>query len=243
MVKEGKKLLITELGLMTVDMLTEYFKGLISIPFSAQMEAHLDEIAEHKTTKEAVLHSFYDPFAEDLKVAEEKIPHVEIPLEVSDVPCDKCGKMMVIREGRFGKFLACPGFPDCRNTKPILVKIGVKCPKCGGELIERKTKTGKIFYGCEKYPDCDFTTWDKPLNEACGKCGGMLVEHVERNGRKQKFCSNPECADARPVRPSAAKTTTATTTIKTAAKKTTTRKTAAKKTTTKAAAAKKGTKA
>ena len=244
-VKEGKKLLITELGLMTVDMLTEYFKGLISIPFSAQMEAHLDEIAEHKTTKEAVLHSFYDPFAEDLKVAEEKIPHVEIPLEVSDVPCDKCGKMMVIREGRFGKFLACPGFPDCRNTKPILVKIGVKCPKCGGELIERKTKTGKIFYGCEKYPDCDFTTWDKPLNEACGKCGGMLVEHVERNGRKQKFCSNPECADARPVRPSGAKTTTATTTTKTSTKKTktTTRKTAAKKTTTKAAATKKGTKA
>lgn len=243
-VKEGKKLLITELGLMTVDMLTEYFKGLISIPFSAQMEGQLDEIAEHKTTKEAVLHSFYDPFAQDLKVAEEKIPHVEIPLEVSDVPCDKCGKMMVIREGRFGKFLACPGFPDCRNTKPILVKVGVKCPKCGGEIIERKTKTGKIFYGCEKYPDCDYTSWDKPLNEECTKCGHMLVEHVERNGRKQKFCSNPECADARPVRVVAAKTTTAT--KATTAKKTTTRKTtAAKKTTktTKAAATKKGTKA
>ena len=243
-VKEGKKLLITELGLMTVDMLTEYFKGLISIPFSAQMEGQLDEIAEHKTTKEAVLHSFYDPFAQDLKVAEEKIPHVEIPLEVSDVPCDKCGKMMVIREGRFGKFLACPGFPDCRNTKPILVKVGVKCPKCGGEIIERKTKTGKIFYGCEKYPDCDYTSWDKPLNEECTKCGHMLVEHVERNGRKQKFCSNPECADARPVRVVAAKTTTAA--KATTAKKTTTRKTtAAKKTTktTKAAATKKGTKA
>ena len=243
-VKEGKKLLITELGLMTVDMLTEYFKGLISIPFSAQMEGQLDEIAEHKTTKEAVLHSFYDPFAQDLKVAEEKIPHVEIPLEVSDVPCDKCGKMMVIREGRFGKFLACPGFPDCRNTKPILVKVGVKCPQCGGEIIERKTKTGKIFYGCEKYPDCDYTSWDKPLNEECAKCGHMLVEHVERNGRKQRFCSNPECADARPVRIVAAKTTTTTKTA--TAKKTTTRKTtAAKKTTktTKAAATKKGTKA
>ena len=243
-VKEGKKLLITELGLMTVDMLTEYFKGLISIPFSAQMEGQLDEIAEHKTTKEAVLHSFYDPFAQDLKVAEEKIPHVEIPLEVSDVPCEKCGKLMVIREGRFGKFLACPGFPDCRNTKPILVKVGVKCPKCGGEIIERKTKTGKIFYGCEKYPDCDYTSWDKPLNEECSKCGHMLVEHVERNGRKQKFCSNPECADARPVRAVAAKTTTAA--KATTAKKMTTRKTtAAKKTTktTKAAATKKGTKA
>ena len=242
-VKEGKKLLITELGLMTVDMLTEYFKGLISIPFSAQMEGQLDEIAEHKTTKEAVLHSFYDPFAQDLKVAEEKIPHVEIPLEVSDVPCDKCGKLMVIREGRFGKFLACPGFPDCRNTKPILVKVGVKCPKCGGEIIERKTKTGKIFYGCEKYPDCDYTSWDKPLNEECSKCGHMLVEHVERNGRKQKFCSNPECADARPVRAVAAKTTTAA--KATTDKKTTTRKTtAAKKTTrTTKAATKKGTKA
>ena len=242
-VKEGKKLLITELGLMTVDMLTEYFKGLISIPFSAQMEGQLDEIAEHKTTKEAVLHSFYDPFAQDLKVAEEKIPHVEIPLEVSDVPCEKCGKLMVIREGRFGKFLACPGFPDCRNTKPILVKVGVKCPKCGGEIIERKTKTGKIFYGCEKYPDCDYTSWDKPLNEECSKCGHMLVEHVERNGRKQKFCSNPECADARPIRAVAAKTTTAA--KATTAKKTTTRKTtAAKKTTrTTKAATKKGTKA
>lgn len=240
-VKEGKKLLITELGLMTVDMLTEYFKGLISIPFSAQMEGQLDEIAEHKTTKEAVLHSFYDPFAQDLKIAEEKIPHVEIPLEVSDVPCEKCGKMMVIREGRFGKFLACPGFPECRNTKPILVKVGVKCPKCGGEIIERKTKTGKIFYGCEKYPDCDYTSWDKPLNETCAKCGHMLVEHVERNGRKQKFCSNPECADARPVRTAAV--VKKTTTVKAiAAKKTTTRKTAAKKTT-KAAATKKGTKA
>lgn len=242
-VKEGKKLLITELGLMTVDMLTEYFKGLISIPFSAQMEGQLDEIAEHKTTKEAVLHSFYDPFAQDLKVAEEKIPHVEIPLEVSDVPCEKCGKMMVIREGRFGKFLACPGFPECRNTKPILVKVGVKCPKCGGEIIERKTKTGKIFYGCEKYPDCDYTSWDKPLNETCEKCGHMLVEHVERNGRKQKFCSNPECTDARPVRVVAAKTTTTAKAV--TAKKTTTRKTtAAKKTTktTKAAATKKGTK-
>ena len=204
-VKDGKKLLVTELGLMTVDMLTQYFKGLISIPFSAQMEEQLDEIAEHKTTKENVLHSFYDPFAKDLKVAEAEIPHVDIPLEVSDVPCDKCGKMMVIREGRFGKFLACPGFPECRNTKPILVKIGVKCPKCGGEIIERKTKTGKIFYGCEKYPECDFTSWDKPLNEKCSKCGSLLVEHVERNGKKKTFCLNPDCADARPVRTTAAK--------------------------------------
>lgn len=222
-VKEGKKLLVTELGIMTVDMLTQYFKGLISIPFSAQMEEQLDEIAEHHVTKEQVLHEFYDPFAKDLKVAEAEIPHVDIPLEVSDVPCEKCGRMMVIREGRFGKFLACPGFPECRNTKPILVKIGVKCPKCGGEIIERKTKTGKVFYGCEKYPECDFTSWDKPLNEKCAKCGAMLVEHVERNGKKKTYCLNPECEDARPVRAAAKASGAAKTTTKaaktTAAKK------------------------
>ena len=216
-VKEGKKLLVTELGIMTVDMLTQYFKALISIPFSAQMEEQLDEIAEHKATKEQVLHNFYDPFEKDLKVAEAEIPHVDIPLEVSDVPCDKCGKMMVIREGRFGKFLACPGFPECRNTKPILVKIGVKCPQCGGDIIERKTKTGKVFYGCEKYPECDFTSWDKPLNETCSKCGAMLVEHTDRSGKKKNYCLNPECADARPVRAAVTKTAD---TEKTAAKKT-----------------------
>ncbi len=216
-VKEGKKLLVTELGIMTVDMLTQYFKALISIPFSAQMEEQLDEIAEHKATKEQVLHNFYDPFEKDLKVAEAEIPHVDIPLEVSDVPCDKCGKMMVIREGRFGKFLACPGFPECRNTKPILVKIGVKCPQCGGDIIERKTKTGKVFYGCEKYPECDFTSWDKPLNETCSKCGAMLVEHTDRSGKKKNYCLNPECADARPVRATVTKTAD---TEKTAAKKT-----------------------
>ena len=216
-VKEGKKLLVTELGIMTVDMLTQYFKALISIPFSAQMEEQLDEIAEHKATKEQVLHNFYDPFEKDLKVAEAEIPHVDIPLEVSDVPCDKCGKMMVIREGRFGKFLACPGFPECRNTKPILVKIGVKCPQCGGDIIERKTKTGKVFYGCEKYPECGFTSWDKPLNETCSKCGAMLVEHTDRSGKKKNYCLNPECADARPVRAAVTKTAD---TEKTAAKKT-----------------------
>ena len=108
--------------------------------------------------------------------------------------------MMVIKEGRFGKFLACPNFPNCRNAKPIVKKIGVPCPVCGGDIIERRTKTGKIFYGCEKYPECQFTTWDLPLNESCPKCGQMLVEHTERNGRKRKYCSNPECANARPVR-------------------------------------------
>lgn len=238
-VKEAKKLLVTELGIMTVDMLTEYFKGLINIGFTAQMEEKLDEVAEKKHTKDEVLSEFYGPFKKDLDHAGVAIPIVEIPLEVSDVPCDKCndGTMMVIREGRFGKFLACPNFPKCRNTKPILHPIGVKCPKCGADILERKSKTGKVFYGCEKYPECDYTTWDKPLNEKCPDCGAMMVEHVERNGSKRKFCSNLECSKARPVyasKTAAAKTTEAKTTATkktTAAKKTTAKKTTATKTT------------
>lgn len=242
-VKDAKKLLVTELGIMTVDMLTEYFKGLINIGFTAQMEEKLDEVAEKKHTKDEVLSEFYGPFKKDLDHAGVAIPIVEIPLEVSDVPCDKCndGTMMVIREGRFGKFLACPNFPKCRNTKPILHPIGVKCPKCGADILERKSKTGKVFYGCERYPDCDYTTWDKPLSEECPECKHMMVEHVERNGSKRKFCSNPECSKARPVyasKTAAAKTTEAKTTAtkkttaakKTTAKKTTATKTAAKKT-------------
>lgn len=241
-VKDAKKLLVTELGIMTVDMLTEYFQGLINIGFTAQMEEKLDEVAEKKHTKDEVLSEFYGPFKKDLDHAGVAIPIVEIPLEVSDVPCDKCndGTMMVIREGRFGKFLACPNFPKCRNTKPILHPIGVKCPKCGADILERKSKTGKVFYGCERYPDCDYTTWDKPLNEECPECKHMMVEHVERNGSKRKFCSNPECSKARPVyasKTAAAKTTEAKTTAtkkttaakKTTAKKTTATKTAAKK--------------
>lgn len=238
-VKEAKKLLVTELGIMTVDMLTEYFKGLINIGFTAQMEEKLDEVAEKKHTKDEVLSEFYGPFKKDLDHAGVAIPIVEIPLEVSDVPCDKCnnGTMMVIREGRFGKFLACPNFPKCRNTKPILHPIGVKCPKCDADILERKSKTGKVFYGCEKYPECDYTTWDKPLNEKCPDCGAMMVEHVERNGSKRKFCSNPECSKARPAyasKTAAAKTTEAKTTATkktTAAKKTTAKKTTATKTT------------
>lgn len=249
-VKEAKKLLVTELGIMTVDMLTEYFKGLINIGFTAQMEEKLDEVAEKKHTKDEVLSEFYGPFKKDLDHAGVAIPIVEIPLEVSDVPCDKCndGTMMVIREGRFGKFLACPNFPKCRNTKPILHPIGVKCPKCGADILERKSKTGKVFYGCERYPDCDYTTWDKPLNEECPECKHMMVEHVERNGSKRKFCSNPECSKARPVyasKTAAAKTTEAKTTATkktTAAKKTTAKKTTATKTATKkTTAAKKNT--
>lgn len=191
--KEGKKLVPTELGFLTLDLLTNYFKTFIDIPFSAALEAELDEVAEHEEDKNQVLEKFYQPFAESLAIADKEIPVVDIPLEVTDIPCEKCGRMMVIRQGRFGSFLACPGFPECRNTKPILKKIGIKCPKCGGEIIERKSKRGKYFYGCEAYPQCDFTSWDKPTLEPCPKCGSMQYEKVERNGNKKSYCSNDNC--------------------------------------------------
>ena len=221
-VKEGKKLLITELGNQTTDMLTEFFAKLISIHFSAEMESYLDQIAEEKLNWVEVLKHFYGPFMEDVRRFGEECPALPpAPPEVSDVQCEKCGAMMVIKEGRFGKFLACPNFPNCRNAKPIVKKIGVPCPDCGGEIIERRTKTGKIFYGCENYPECQFTTWDLPLNESCPKCGHMLMEHTERNGRKRKFCSNTECANARPVRVAAKEAAPAKTATTTKARKTT----------------------
>ena len=194
--KEGKKLLPTELGKLTIDMLTQYFSPFIDVPFSAHMESELDAISEHRTDKETVLQEFYGPFEKALKVADENIPVVEKPVIVSDVKCEKCGRFMVVKEGRHGKFLACPGFPECRNTKPILVKVGVKCPQCGGELIERHSKTGRLFYGCANYPTCRFTSWDKPTSEKCPQCGSMMVEHKERNGKTVLHCSNEKCPNA-----------------------------------------------
>ena len=196
--KDGKKLVPTELGILTLELLTNYFSNLIDIPFSAELESELDEVADNKIDKNKVLQRFYNPFAEALAVAEKEMPVVEIPVEVSDVKCDKCGRMMVYKHGRFGTFLACPGFPECRNTKAILKKTGINCPKCGlGEVIERKTKRGRVFYGCERYPECDFTTWDKPVKDPCPKCKGMLVEKTGKNGTKNIYCSNAACENSK----------------------------------------------
>jgi DNA topoisomerase-1 len=193
-----------------VDLLTQYFKEVINIPFSAQLETELDEIAEHKEDKLDILKKFYDPFSKLLKVAEVAIPKVDLPVEVSDVKCEKCGRMMVVKEGRYGKFLACPGFPACRNTKPILVKAGVTCPDCGGDVIVRKTKTGRIFYGCSNYPTCKFTSWDKPsATEKCPECGHYMVEHQERGGKIKLYCSNVKCPNALPRHTVRHKVTTA----------------------------------
>ena len=183
----------TELGFVVVDMLEEYFKDIVDVKFTATMENELDEIAEGKLSKNRLLQEFYVPFAATLTKADDAIGHVELPVEVSDVQCELCGRMMVVKQGRFGKFLACPGFPECRNTKPFLKDTGAKCPKCGGSIVERRTRRGRFFYGCRNYPDCDFVTWDQPQAEPCKACGALVLKHHFKNGRALSYCCNDAC--------------------------------------------------
>ena len=199
-VRDGKKLMATELGVKVADMLTGHFGDIINIPYSARMENELDAIAAHQVEKEKTLADFYKPFEQLLEEADRVIPKDPPPLQLSGEKCELCGKDMVIREGRFGKFQACSGFPQCHNTKPLLVTIGVPCPKCGGEVTQRRTKTGRVFYGCEHYPECDFTSWDRPTDKPCPVCGKQLLERTEGNGRIKYFCSDPECTNAAPKR-------------------------------------------
>lgn len=232
--KEQKKLVITDLGKHVNEMLTNSFPNLIDIPFSAVMEERLDNIAAAKENWVKVLHDFYGPFHASILKADAELPREPMPDPKSDVLCDQCndGTYLVIKEGRFGKFLACPNFPRCRNTKPIVEKLGVPCPKCGRDIIEKKSRTGKLFYGCEGYPDCDYTSWDKPLKTLCPECGAMQVQHKGFTRRLVTYCTNPECKRFGP------KKTVAKSEGETASKQRATRKTAAAKTSKSKAAAK-----
>jgi len=191
--RSEKRFAPTELGMVVVELLQEYFPDIVDVDFTAGLEDRLDDIAEGERSRAAVLKDFYNPFATTLAHAEEEIGHVELPVEVSDVPCENCGRMMVVKHGRYGNFLACPGFPACRNAKPIVKEIGVNCPKCDGVIVERRTKRGKTFYGCTNYPECQYTSWDMPLNEKCEVCGSIKVRHNFRQGRFTIMCSNEEC--------------------------------------------------
>lgn len=229
-VRENKQFYPTELGMIVVEMLKNHFPDIINVEFTADMEEKLDQIAEGDQEWSEVLREFYLPFKETLEKAEEVIGKVKVADEVSEEICEQCGKNMVIKLGRFGKFLACPGFPECRNTKPLLEPTGVACPKCDGEMVIRRSKKGRKFYGCSKYPECQFVTWDAPTNEKCPHCGFMMVEKNSRGKEKQLLCANEECpskgmagADDKDTKQGKSTTKAAT---KTAAKKTT--KTAAK---------------
>ena len=191
-VREKKVLSPTELGMIVNDIISEHFKEIVDVTFTANMEESLDSVEGGNESWTKIIDDFYKPFAIQLKDAEEKIGNVEIKDEVSDVVCDKCGAMMVYKQGKFGKFLACPEFPKCRNTKTIVKEIGVPCPKCGSQVIEKKSRRGKVFYGCEKFPECDFTSWNKPTTQKCEKCGGVLFERVGRG--KKLYC--PQCEES-----------------------------------------------
>lgn len=177
-IREQKTLKPTELGEATTNLLKSRFPKFVNAKFTAQMETFLDEVSEGKEEYVQVLREFYDDLEETLKKAKEEMKGVKIELEEdkTDIPCEKCGRLMVIKTGRFGKFLACPGYPDCKNTKPLIQETGAKCPKCGGDVIQRKSKKGYVFYGCSNYPDCDFITWDVPTKELCPECKSNLFK-------------------------------------------------------------------
>ncbi len=190
-VRNKKNLVPTELGMVVTSLMSEHFENIVDVKFTANMEENLDKIEDGKKEWRGIISDFYTPFMETVEQAEEKIGDIEIKDEVSDVVCDKCGALMVYKHGRFGRFLACPSFPKCRNTKAIVKEIGIKCPKCGKDVIEKKSKRGKIFFGCTGYPECDFTSWDRPTNEKCPVCGGIMYEKLTRGNKK--YC--PVCAE------------------------------------------------
>lgn len=188
---DTKRFVPTELGEIVLKLIVEFFPEIINIDFTAQMETSLDEVEEGKKDWIAIIDSFYKGFSERLSKAESEMESVTIKDEPSGIICEKCGHEMVYKIGRFGKFLACSNFPECRNTKPILKKTGVTCPKCGkGEVVERRSKKSRIFYGCDRYPECDFVSWDKPIQRECPKCGSYLVEKKNKNG---KTVQCPKC--------------------------------------------------
>ncbi|HHW47996.1 MAG TPA: type I DNA topoisomerase [Clostridiaceae bacterium] len=191
-VKEKKQFYPTELGRIVTDIMKKHFTDIVDVEFTAQLEKKLDDVEEGEKNWVDLMKEFYSQFINAYKEAESKIEEIEIPDEVSDVVCEKCGRNMVIKSGKFGKFLACPGFPDCRNTKPILEEAGVNCPKCGGKVLIKKTKKGMKYLGCENYPKCTFLSWDKVAGENCPKCGNFMLKKF--SGKKIViFCSKENC--------------------------------------------------
>ena len=186
--KENKNLYVTELGEAVNSIMMKAFPVIVDVNFTANMESLLDGVADGSIQWKTVVRNFYPDLDEAVKNAEKELEEVKIEDEVTDIPCDVCGRMMVVKYGPHGKFLACPGFPECRNTKPYLEKIGVACPKCGKDIVIRKTKKGRKYFGCEGFPDCDFMSWQKPSNKKCPECGGYMVE----KGNKL-VCADEHC--------------------------------------------------
>jgi DNA topoisomerase-1 len=193
-VKEDKNLYVSELGEVVNNMMMDAFPSIVDVNFTANLEALLDKVEAGMVNWKTVVANFYPDLEEAVKRAEKELDEVEIADEVSDEVCEVCGRNMVIKYGPHGKFLACPGFPECRNTKPYLEKIGVACPKCGKEIVIRKTKKGRKYYGCEANPECDFMVWQRPAKEKCDKCGGIMFKKGN-----SLVCANEQCGFVRKV--------------------------------------------
>lgn len=199
-VRRDKRVLYpTELGELVTDLMKENFSNIVDETFTAKMEENLDGIENHEETWQQVLQDFYGPFEKTLETAEKNIEKIQLVDEVSDIECEKCGAMMVYKYGRFGRFLACPNYPECKNTKAIVQAIDTPCPKCGAKILKRKSKKGgRLFYGCERYPDCDFVSWDYPAKDPCPECGGMMVIKQSKKGPELR-CTNAECKHTMPL--------------------------------------------
>ncbi|HUM55798.1 MAG TPA: type I DNA topoisomerase [Bacillota bacterium] len=190
-IREKKMLVPTDLGDMVNQMMNEYFKNIVDLNFTAEMEDRLDDVEIRDTDWKEIIRDFYAGFKKDLEHADNNIEKVRIEDIKTDEICEKCGRHMVIKHGRFGDFMACSGYPECKNTKPILKTTGVPCSKCGKDIVQRKSKKGKIFYGCSGYPNCNELYWNKPIEKKCPKCGAYLVEKKSRDAKYA--CSNSEC--------------------------------------------------
>lgn len=193
--KEKKLLYPTELGKIVNEIMCQYFTKIVNVEFTADMEKQLDEIEEGSKEWIQVIDEFYKSFLPELEHAEQEIGKISVEQEpeVTDVICDKCGRNMVIKKGRYGKFLACPGYPECKNTKPLLDELDAKCPKCGSNLVARRTKKGRKFYGCKNYPECNYMTWKEPSKEKCPVCGSTMLKEYSKTKGNFLVCSNEQC--------------------------------------------------
>lgn len=192
-IREAKTLKPTELGEVSTKLMKERFPKIVNVKFTAQMEKDLDTVEEGKSQWVDILHTFYGDFDKTLKKAKEEMQGVKIQLkeDETDIICEKCGRKMVIKMGRYGKFIACPGYPECKNIKKLVKETGAECPKCGGKIIVKKTKKGRIFYGCDHYPECDFVSWDEPAMEKCPRCGKTLLKKKGKNPKL--YCVTQDC--------------------------------------------------
>jgi len=199
-VKEGRALRPTNLGEAVTDLMIDKFQDIVDVQFTSNMEGQLDLVESGEVDYRRILDGFYNTFAAELAQAEIDLDkkRIKVPDEESDEICELCGKRMVIKAGRFGKFLACPGYPECKNTKPITQDTGVTCPKCGSRLLKKKSKSGYYYYGCERNPECDFMTWDSPTKKVCPDCGGVVYRHYTKED-KRYLCHKPGCGWSEPI--------------------------------------------